>query len=197
LASCAIIVCKMKYIFVCSEFGGSEENLVLARKYCRYVLDESPGNNFYAPHLILPQILDESDPDDRARGIASGLRWFLKCDQMWVFVKNGVLSAGMVTEIKNAIASGVPIFYFDATDTITELRHLRSDVLPSKADLLSSKTFATTAKTNLDAVAEALKAGAKYEDLQAQMESFLGGVDTTETDPEADQVWEENYRAGR
>ena len=197
----------MKHIFVCSEYQGLEENLILSRKYCRYVLEESLSNNPFAPHLIYPQFLDEKDESERAAGLRLGMNFLHKCDEMWVFVRNGVLSTGMTQEINYAKSYFYgPVFFFDATDinNIIELRHLAFGVgnkansdIPIQSQLLAPKPFAKTARTALDDVADALKAGTRYEDLQDKIESFLGPMDSVEQDPESDAQWEEEYREGR
>jgi hypothetical protein len=193
-----------KHIFICSEFQGLESNLALARKYCKYVIDQ--GNNVFCAHLLFPQFLDEANPNDREKGIALGEEWMYRCEETWVFTKNGVLSKGMTQEIKHCREyCTTDIFFFDATDpdNIIELKHVSISRtqpwvdLPTQAQLLAPKPFAKKAHTKLDDVAEALKNGAKYEDLEDQINSFLGPVDKVEQDPEADKQWEMEYRRGR
>jgi hypothetical protein len=189
-------------VFVCSEFGGLESNLLLARQYCQYVLrDKVKKNNVFAPHLFFPTFLNESSKEDRALGIHLGLGWLEKCNEVWVFVRNGVLSEGMVKEIDYALNIGTPVFFFDTTEeTIVELRHLslsRGQSYPTKEQLLAPKPFAKKARTKLDDIADALKAGKRYEDLQDELESFLGPVDKTLQDPELDAKWELEYRKSK
>ena len=189
-----------KDIFVCSAFCGLESNLILARKYCQYVLETDEDANVFAPHLFFPQFLDEFEPSDRERGIELGKDRMFHSKEMWVFVVNGRLSDGMIDEITSAISCGFPSqFYFDATDpnNIIEMRHIPSGFLPTQAQLLAPKPFANKASKGLDSIAAALKAGKRYEDLQDELESFLGPVDTVEQDPEVDALWENNYRRGR
>jgi hypothetical protein len=189
-----------KDIFICSAFGGLESNLVLARKYCQYVLDKDEDANPFAPHLIFPQFLDESKPEERERGMQLGKDRLYKSKEMWVFVVDGVLTVGMTDEIKEAIACGYPPqYYFDATDVnnIVEMRHVVSGVLPTIGQLLAPKPFASRASKGLSSIAAALKAGARYSDLQSQLDSFLGQLDNTESNPEADATWETSYRIDR
>jgi hypothetical protein len=99
----------MKRIFVCSAFAGDiMANITKAQEYCRRVIDE--GHAPFAPHLLYPQMLDEANPADRAKGIACGLAWLEFCDEMWVFSK---VSDGMQQEILEAMAHGITIRYFD------------------------------------------------------------------------------------
>ena len=194
----------MNYVFVCSEFGGLESNLLLAHKYCQHVLnDKAKNSNPFAPHLFFPTFLNELDKEDRTKGIKLGLGWLSKCNEVWVFVKNGILSEGMVKEIDYALGIFLPVFFFDATNVndIVELKHIslnnRSQSYPTKEQLLAPKPFAKTARTKLDDIADALKKGKRYEDLQDELESFLGPVDKVEMDPELDAKWESEYRSSK
>jgi hypothetical protein len=62
--------------------------------------------------------------------------------------------------------------------------------------LLAPKPFAKRARTKLDDIADALKGGARYEDLQSQIDSFLGPLETVR-DERAEEEWEINYRRGK
>jgi hypothetical protein len=170
------------------------------------VLEESLSNNVFCPHLLYPQFLNEKDESERAMGLRLGMKFMHKCDDIWVFARNGVLSPGMITELKYACEYFYGcIYFFDATDpeNIVELKHLalgtgwKSGDLPTQAQLLAPKTFSKSAPNGLDSIAAALKAGVRYQDLQDRLESFLGPVDAVEQDPEADQTWEVEYRRGR
>jgi len=46
----------------------------------------------------------------------------------------------------------------------------------------------------LKEIAEKLKHGKKYEDLQDEVDSFLGPLDNTEKDDLTDEAWENAYR---
>ena len=99
----------MKRIFICSPYSGDiEANTARAIGYCQRVIAE--GHAPLATHLFYPQMLDESNPVDRAKGIACGLAWLEVCDEMWVF---GPVSNGMRQEILQADFAGIPIRYFD------------------------------------------------------------------------------------
>jgi hypothetical protein len=116
----------MKYILASSEYGGKEENLVLARKYCKYVLS-SGDFNCTAPHLLYPQFLDEGVKAERAFGLRLVLDLIeSRVDEVWVFVRNGRISDGMEKEIRCAIRHQKPRVYLDATDlgNIIKLDHV-------------------------------------------------------------------------
>jgi hypothetical protein len=187
----------MHDIVVCSSYQNDEANLILAREYCKWVLDH--GENPFAGHLMYPKFLREDIPEERAIGIELCKQRVRNCYEMWVFSKEGVLTPGMVDECKHALIWSVPCRWFDATDqdNIVELKHLSSNKIPSKAELLAPKPFVKMASDTLAEVAKALKEGKRYEDLQDALESFLGPVDASESDPEKDQEWENEYRNGR
>ena len=189
---------------MCSAYQGAEENLVLARKYCQYILKRERIP--FAPRLLFPQFLDENTPKERRFGIELGEVFMNRCDEMWVFVRNGILSPGMAEEIEYAhnFFWG-NIFYFDATNIldIIELKHIPTNTglkrykIPVQSQLLAPNSFSNKAKTKLDDIAAALKSGKKYEDLQDELESFLGPIDDTQDDLEANSEWENNYRKNR
>lgn len=95
----------MKRIFVCSPFGGKAENLKKAREYCARVREA--GHAPFAPHLLYPQFLDESDPAERVHAIEMGLAFLLACDEVWIFESE--VTPGMETEIACAQANGIPV----------------------------------------------------------------------------------------
>ena len=57
-----------KIIFVCSPFGGKEENLIKARTICRQIMTNCEKHVPVAPHLFFPQFLDESSNIERTLG---------------------------------------------------------------------------------------------------------------------------------
>ena len=98
-------------VFICSPYAGDTvRNILSAQSYCRKAVAE--GHFPLAPHLYFPQFLDDTDPEERTKGIGLGLFWLALCDEMWVF---GTPSTGMKTEIVQAEKAGIPIRYFDET----------------------------------------------------------------------------------
>ena len=58
----------MKLIYVASPYAGDvERNTAFAKKACRHVLEQ--GHAFFAPHLLYPQLLDDTDPQERQAGL--------------------------------------------------------------------------------------------------------------------------------
>jgi len=100
----------MKLIFICSPFAGDMEgNTVKARRYCRFALEE--GHVPFAPHLLFPQFLDDTKPDERQAGIEMGLSVLEHCSELWCF---GEISPGMAIEIDKAGNTlGIPVRRFD------------------------------------------------------------------------------------
>jgi hypothetical protein len=187
-------------IFVCSAFQDIPDNQVSARIYCRYVMDNDEDANVTAPHIFYTQFLDNKNKAEWERGFRLGVARLLKSTHMYVFVRNGVLTDGMVYEIKQAINAGPQQYYFDATDrdNITPMPHIPSGAIPTQSQLLAPKPFASKASKGLDSIAAALKAGKRYEDLQDELEAFMGPVDASEErDLDAEEAWENNYRVGR
>lgn len=55
----------------------------------------------FAPHLLYPQFLNEDDLAQRDLGISLGLRFMEACDEIWVYVGDGI-SDGMRRELEHA-----------------------------------------------------------------------------------------------
>lgn len=93
-------------VYVCSPYAGDVEgNILRARRCCRYVADR--GCIPLAPHLFLPQFLDERTERDLA--LFMGLALLSKCAELWVFGET--ISPGMELEIRQARKKGKPIKY--------------------------------------------------------------------------------------
>ena len=101
----------MRLIFVCSPFAGDTENNVLnARRYCRFAMAQ--GHVPFAPHLLFPQFLDDTDPEEREQGINLGLTVLGLCHELWTFGETP--SPCMAVEIKWAEGLNIPIRQFSA-----------------------------------------------------------------------------------
>jgi len=98
-------------VFICSPFAGDVENNVkAARRYCRFAVEM--GNIPFAPHLLFPQFLDDSDPKERELGLFFGVALMSKCAEVWVFGET--ISAGMAKEIEKAEKRGMRIRWFNS-----------------------------------------------------------------------------------
>lgn len=104
-------------VYICSPYSGdTETNIVKARKYCRYAVDN--GCIPIAPHLLFPQFMMDSDPHERNLAIFMDIVLLSKCAELWVFGEN--ITKGMRIEIEKAKRKGQPIRYF--TEACEEVR---------------------------------------------------------------------------
>ena len=93
-------------VYVCSPYAGDVEgNILRARRCCRYAADQ--GCIPLAPHLLLPQFLDEKTERDLA--LFMGIVLLSKCAELWIFGED--ISPGMELEIRQARKKGKPIKY--------------------------------------------------------------------------------------
>lgn len=121
-------------VFVCSPFAGDvEQNIINARRYCDYAVRQNAIP--FAPHLLYPQFMDDSDPADRELGIFFGLILLTKCDEIWVF--GNTISDGMRQEITEAHKRGQIIRCF--TDRCCEVQD--KSFVPNEKINISNKKY--------------------------------------------------------
>ena len=102
-----------RYVYICSAYNAESEkertaNLMLARKYCRCVVNE--GNIPIAPHAYFTKFMDDQNEVERSLGQEIGIELLKKADSMIVLIRNERISAGMEREIKYAANKlGIPI----------------------------------------------------------------------------------------
>lgn len=96
-------------VYICSPYrGDTVGNTQRAREYCRFAVRK--GAIPYAPHLLMPQFMDDGDEDERDLALFMGQVMLDKCAELWVF--GTVMSEGMEGEIERARAKGKKIRYF-------------------------------------------------------------------------------------
>lgn len=96
-------------IYVCSPLSGDvEQNQENARRYCRFVVDS--GGIPVAPHIFLPQFMNDDDPAERDLALFMDIVFLSKCEELWVFGKR--ISHGMSIEIERAKRKNQKIRYF-------------------------------------------------------------------------------------
>ena len=96
-------------VYICSPFSGDVEgNTKKARVYSRYAVDQ--GFIPIAPHLLLPQFMNEDSERDLA--MFMDIVILSKCKELWVF---GNPTAGMQREIAYAERKQMTIKYFYET----------------------------------------------------------------------------------
>lgn len=71
-------------IYVASKYAGDvETNTAAAVRYCKHVIDQNGIP--IASHLLYPQMLDDSKPEERELGLMFGLSLLAICDEVWCF----------------------------------------------------------------------------------------------------------------
>nr|WP_325178711.1 DUF4406 domain-containing protein [uncultured Oscillibacter sp.] len=102
-----------KLVYIASPLSGDvEKNLDFARQACRYAISQNVTP--FAPHLLYPQILDDSDPAERQLGIDMGNQMLELCRELWLCGDR--ISAGMEGERKLAESLGIPVRQIQAEE---------------------------------------------------------------------------------
>lgn len=97
-------------VYICSPFAGDiESNIQNARRYCAFAVRQ--GTIPIAPHLLFPQFMDDSNPEDRILGLLFGKILLDRCEAVWAF--GGRVSTGMAAELERAEHRGIPIKHYD------------------------------------------------------------------------------------
>lgn len=112
-------------IYVCSPYGGAEENYMKALNYGAYVF--AKGAVPIIPHTMYHGILNDKNPSDRDKGLQAGKTLLKLCDQIWVFGRQGAESVGMLGEIRSAQDIGIPIKYIDGSKAMQP--NVRTDAI--------------------------------------------------------------------
>ena len=94
-------------IYVCSPYGGQEENYETAKRYGKYVIDR--GHMAIIPHTMLHGVVDDNVPEQRLNALALGKQLMTLCDEVWVFGQN--VTCGMEGEINEAVRTNKTIKY--------------------------------------------------------------------------------------
>ena len=96
-------------VYICSPFSGKvRKNKKKARKYCRFALEQHTIP--FAPHLLFPQFIDDSSPQERQLAMFMNMIMLGHCEELWVFGDS--ISAGMKQEIRKAERKRMKIRYF-------------------------------------------------------------------------------------
>ena len=106
----------MSVVYICSRFAGKDEeevkeHILQARRFSRFAYCRQAVP--VTPHLMYPQFLRDGVALQRELGIRSGLKILRRCDELWVFVVDGI-SSGMRREIQEAEHRKIRIRYFNA-----------------------------------------------------------------------------------
>jgi hypothetical protein len=94
----------MKLVLIESPYAG---NTALNERYARAAMLDSlaRGEAPFASHMLYPQVLDDSDPAERAQGMAAGFAWGQRAELVAVYLDLGI-SRGMEAGIERAINVG-------------------------------------------------------------------------------------------
>ena len=96
-------------VYICSPFSGKvRKNKKKARKYCRFALEQHTIP--FAPHLLFPQFMDDSSPEERQLAMFMNMIMLGHCEELWIFGER--ISAGMKQEIRKAERKHMKIRYF-------------------------------------------------------------------------------------
>ena len=96
----------MNLIYVASPYRGDiKNNIEYAKECCNFVSNQ--GYNFFCPHLMYTQVLNDDITEERELGINLAKEMLLKCDSIWVFGTN--ITEGMFFEMEHAKNNNIPI----------------------------------------------------------------------------------------
>lgn len=106
---------KKALVYICSPLSASTPegvrlNMLKAREQME-VVSEIYDCRAIAPHAILPEYLDDQNPEERELGLKFGLDLLRICKMM--VVCGDVISEGMKREIEAAKELGIDIIYRD------------------------------------------------------------------------------------
>lgn len=109
----------MRLVIIESPYAGDvARNLAYARAAMLDCLNR--GEAPWASHIIYPQVLDDTDPAQRAQGIEAGLAWGARADATVVY--GNLITPGMRLGIERAHSVGRPIEYriipFDESESL-------------------------------------------------------------------------------
>ena len=101
-----------KKVYVCSPLSAPtrneiEINMLSVRNKCKVINNTICDVRAWAPHAYLPEIIDDSIPEERALALDFGMRLLNMSDTMYVF--GARLSDGMKSEISEAVRLGLVI----------------------------------------------------------------------------------------
>ncbi len=181
-------------VAIASAFQNKPENKKRLRFYLKYAFDK--GVAPFASHGLYPGALDDSNAEQRRRGMEAGKAFIKTCQEMWVFVVDGIITDGMEEEIRFAIANNIPIKWFCADDPKkpTELMHLGEHDLPTKRQLAPvTEKGAQEVCKGFGNIAKMLEQGADYQSYEKELDILLG-TGLSDRDEEAEEIYERGHR---
>lgn len=102
---------SMEKVYIISRYRAKEErqqkfNVAVAQYFARQAVFD--GKLPIVPHIYFTQFLDDSDADERGRGLDLGMHAIRHCDEFLIVVIDGILSEGMKAEIAEVSRLKIP-----------------------------------------------------------------------------------------
>lgn len=116
------------WVYGCSPFAASTpEQLDLHLRWARALAKQIWLDGFWPvlPHLYGPQFLEDTNPADRAIGLAWGLDLLDRC--VALYVCDVTPSAGMQRELTRAQALDLPTHLWIPEDTVIDVEQILPD----------------------------------------------------------------------
>lgn len=104
----------MRVVYVCSRFKGDvKKHKKWATKFSNFIAEQG-----YIPitvHLFLDEAMglsEDNSTEDRERLLKAGREIVLRCDEVWVYMPDGIMSHGMQGEVRVAEENKIPVKIF-------------------------------------------------------------------------------------
>lgn len=181
-------------VAIISAFKNKEENIKRLKLYLKFAFDK--GVSPFASHGLYPGILDDADLVQRKQGIEAGKEFIKICEQVWVFVVDGVITDGMEDEIRFCMANNISIKWFCADDPkkVVDLMHIGEYDYPTAKQLMpATEKNSQKVRTSFDSIAHSLEVGGSYSMYDAEIDKLLG-TEMSERDSEVEEIYERGHR---
>ena len=86
----------MRMVFIISPYGGSEQNVVLAKRYMR--MAAAHGLVPIAPHVMFDGVLNDHVAAERAAGMEAGRMIMGLCQEVWIC--GAAVTSGMLLDMQ-------------------------------------------------------------------------------------------------
>ena len=89
--------------YVAHPFGGNPSNLIMARRWFRWLVDHDPHSAFVLSWIIYCEMLDDDNPAHRERGLQDNCAIAARCGG--IVLVGGTISSGMRCELNAVIGA--------------------------------------------------------------------------------------------
>lgn len=176
----------MATIYVCSPYGGLEENYFRAQNYCRYVTEK--GHIPVCPVTMFHGVYDDKVASEHEAYQKAGKELLKFCDEIWVFGKNTSSDISAVSGSGKAIRYIQDTFRFNNTSETLSVLAREFEVNTGKMmnrcileNMLFYLNKGQTDKLIIAAIKKAAKVGAGWNYAEAILNSCLSkGITTAE-----------------